>query len=438
MQAGNRSTQHTPATPAFLARQPILDAREQIVAYELLYRSGPGNCAPDKPERDATASVMLHALGIIGLSVLSAGRPVYINFDDANLLEDTPELLTPEQVVLEILETATPNAELLARCLEWKARGYRLALDDFVYRPVWEPFLDTVDIVKLDVRALNAGALLAHVRQAKSRGLRIIAEKVESREEFEYCRGLGCDAFQGYFFARPEIFENTKLPAATATLLDALRRVQEDDDSQAVERTLSRDAGLLYRLLRYASSIGFGNATTPRKLRDAIMRLGRRNLQRWLTLELYAGARDTHAAAESLLELAGQRAELMSMLAVANPQTRKRIDEASAIGCLSLLDTLLGRPMQQLVEGLALPKDMSDALIMQTGPLGRMLALTQALEHADHAAIAGQCQALGLHADELPGLQARALEHHLEQAERLRQAECAREDGAPPGTAAGK
>ncbi|AOU97177.1 hypothetical protein BI364_03425 [Acidihalobacter yilgarnensis] len=404
---------------AFLARQPILNAREQVVAYELLYRNGPRNHAPDALAREATASVMLHALGIIGLSTLAAGRPVYINFDDANLFEDTPELLTPEQVVLEILETATPNANLLARCREWKALGYRLALDDFVYQPAWDPFLDIVDIVKLDVRALNEAALKAHVHQAKARGLWIIAEKVENRAEFEYCRGLGCDAFQGYFFARPEIFTETKLPAAAATLLDALRRVREDADTQELERVLSRDTALLYRLLRYAGSVTFGATTTPQNLSAAITRLGRRNLQRWLTLELYASARDTHAAAESLLELANHRAELMGVLAESRHYSREHVDEASAVGCLSLLDTLLHHSMAQLVESLTLPDEMSGALLAQEGTLGQMLALTQALEQADHPAVAEFSLQLGLHPSDLPKLQAKALRNQIQMAEDL-------------------
>ena len=394
--------------PAFLARQPILDADERIVGYELLYRDTRHNAASGFDIRRATASVIVNTLGVMGLSDVSGGQPVYINFDAADLCDNAAELLPAERVVLEILETATPSAELLARCREWKRMGYRLALDDFVYRPAWEPFLDVVDIVKLDVRELDDAALLAHVRQAKEHGLTVIAEKVERRGEFEYCRQLGCDAFQGYFFAQPEILEDTKLPAASIALLDLLRRVQEDADSPDLERALSRDAGLLYRLLRYAGSVSFG-ARPPQNLRSAVARLGRRNLQRWLMLELYASARADGSGAEPLLDLAGYRAELMTALAETGKHPLAPADEACAVGCLSLLDTLLHRPMAQIIDGIALPNAMRSALLAHDGPLGDMLSLMQALEQADTDAVARICSQLGLPAEELPALQARAL-----------------------------
>ncbi|WP_455386001.1 EAL and HDOD domain-containing protein [Acidihalobacter prosperus] len=392
--------------PAFLARQPILDADERIVGYELLYRDTQHNAATGLDARRATASVIVNTLGIMGLHDVSGGQPVYINFDAADLCDNAAELLPPERVVLEILETATPSAELLARCRDWKRMGYRLALDDFVYRPAWEPFLDVVDIVKLDVRELATAALQAHVRQAKTHGLTVIAEKVEDRGEFEHCRQIGCDAFQGYFFARPEILEDTKLPAAGIALLDLLRRVQDDADPPDLERALSRDTGLLYRLLRYAGSVSFG-ARPPQNLRSALARLGRRNLQRWLMLELYASARN--AGTDPLLDLAGYRAELMTVLAETGRHPLIEVEEACAVGCLSLLDTLLHRPMAQIIDGIALPDAMRTALLAHDGPLGDMLSLMQALEQADTNAVARICGQLGLPAEELPALQARAL-----------------------------
>ena len=123
--------------PAFLARQPILDADERIVGYELLYRDTRHNAATELDVRRATASVIVNTLGIMGLSEVSDGQPIYINFDAADLCGNAAELLPPERVVLEILETAIPSAELLTRCREWQRMGYRLALDDFVYRPAW-------------------------------------------------------------------------------------------------------------------------------------------------------------------------------------------------------------------------------------------------------------------------------------------------------------
>lgn len=407
---------NSPQTPsdthlAYLARQPILNTQLQIVAFELLYRSGTQNIGPGPSVQNATATVMLHALGVIGLSSIASGRPVYINFDDANLLADLPELLPPDKVVLEILETAKPTTQLLERCKEWLGIGYRLALDDFIYRPEWEPFLKIVQIVKLDVRALGLDTFAAHVKMMKSHGLSVLAEKVESQEEYETCLKLGCDLFQGYFFARPEIISETKLPVVTTTLLEALRRIRQDSDTRELEHTISRDAAVLYRILRYAASIGFGAGKAPQTLTAAIMRLGRRNLQRWLTLELYASAHDINIAAGSLLDLANYRAELMSILASEIGLHHEEIDEAGAVGCLSLLDALFKRPMDKVIDGLALPSMITDALIHETGPLGQILSLTRALEQEESHTIARLCVQIGINETSLPELQAKALEN---------------------------
>lgn len=397
----------------FVARQAILGLDRQIIGYELLYRDGWTGVAVVDDHAQATAEVITNALGVIGLAAVSGGHAIFINLGEADFFDEVAEVLPPDKVVLEILETMSPSDDLYARCTEWKAMGYRLALDDFVYSPDWEPYLELVSFVKLDVLQLDEQALRNHVRLLKARGLQVIAEKVENPDQFKFCSELGCDAFQGYFFARSEILTEETLPASTMALLDALQRLHRDADQPEIERVLTRDAGLLHRLLRFASSIAFG-ARPPENLRSAITRLGHRNLQRWLMLELYVSSKLDSAQAEALFDLASYRAELMATLAKASGDASVQDDEAAAVGALSLLEALLQRPMARILEGLALPGAISAALVARTGPLGDMLTLMGALEQSDEPGIARLCTQLHIKLDDLSALQAHAFETHIQ------------------------
>lgn len=398
---------------AYLARQPIVDRAQKLVGFELLYRDGQRNVAPQTVSSLDTMMVLLNALGVIGLTEVSGHHRLYVNFDTASLGNDVSQLLPPGQTVLEILESAEPDDALLAQCRLLRRAGYSLALDDFVHSPAWDRFLDVVDMIKLDMRQLDAEQMAWHVRLARSRGLKVIAEKVERREEFDSALALGCDAFQGFFFAYPEILVNRPLPTSVQATMDVMRRLQAGEGVRSLEQALSRDPALLYRLLRYAGGVAFGSRP-PQTLRDALQRLGERNLMRWLTLEMYASARSDHAAADALLELASMRAETMAELARGAGHPRGIVDEAGAVGGFSLLEALLGRPLQQLVEGVALPQAMRSALLAQEGPLGDLLVLTLALERGDSARVAQVAARAGIELSRLQETQAAAFRAHAE------------------------
>lgn len=398
---------------AYLARQPIVDRTQKLVGFELLYRDAGQLTAPASVSSLETMMVLVNALGVIGLAEVSGRQKLYVNFDAASLSDDVSHLLPPGHVVLEILESVEPSDMLLEHCYKLRRDGYSLALDDFVYTPAWDRFLDVVDTVKLDVRQLDAGQLVEHIGLARKRGLKVLAEKVERREEFETALSLGCDFFQGFFFARPEVLVDRPLPISVQATMDVMRRLQEGVGLRSLEPALSRDPALLYRLLRYAGGVAFGSRP-PQTLRDALQRLGERNLMRWLTLEMYASARSDRAAADALLELASVRAETMTVLARRVGRRAGGVDEAGAVGGFSLLEALLGRPMQQLVEGVALPDTMRRALLAQEGELGDLLTLTLAMERGDSASAARTAQQVGIELSHLQEIQAAAFKAHVD------------------------
>lgn len=398
---------------AYLARQPIVDRAQKLVGFELLYRDGQRDAAPATVSSLETVMVLVNALGVIGLAEVSGRQKLYVNFDAAGLSGDATRLLPPNRVVLEILETAEPDDELLEQCRLLRRAGYTLALDDFMHAPAWDRFLDVADVIKLDMRQLDAGQMAGHVQLARSRGLKVIAEKVERRDEFEAALQLGCDAFQGFFFAYPEVLVDRPLPTSVQATLGVMHRLQAGEGMRSLEPALSRDPALLFRLLRYAGGVAFGSRT-PRTLRDALQRLGERNLMRWLTLEMYASARGDHAAADALLELASVRAETMAVLARRVGHKAGSVDEAGAVGGFSLLEALLGRPMEQLVEGVALPGTMRRALLAQEGDLGDLLTLTLALERGDSASAARTAERVGIELSQLQEIQAAAFKAHAD------------------------
>ena len=363
---------------------------------------------------------MLNALGVMGLATVSVDQLIFVNMEMEDLIEDLVEVLPPQKTVLEILETAKPSPALLKRCKEWVELGYRLALDDFVYAPEWAPFIELADIIKLDVQALDEKSLASHVKRLKKPGMTLLAEKVEDQESYRRFLELGFDAFQGYFFARPEMLSGYTIASSTMLLLEAIQRIYRDEDVVKIENVLLRDPGLIHRFLRFAGSVAFGSRP-PANLKTAIARVGYRNLQRWLMLELYASDSIDSSASEPLRDLAGYRAEFMGQLASHAFGEMIGIDEAAAVGCLSLLDTLLHRPMDQILEGLAIPEAMKHALLEHTGDLGVLLDLTIAIERADEEAVGNLINTLGIDPDDLMEIQTRALNAHLKLSEAVSQ-----------------
>jgi EAL and modified HD-GYP domain-containing signal transduction protein len=190
-----------------LGRQPILDRAERLVAYELLFRA-----AADQTEAViddnalATASVVTRAFRPIGIQTVVGGCRAFVNVDAETLLSGLVETLPQRQVVLEILESVEVDERILRRCRALKDKGYRFALDDFVgYSETYEPLLDIVDVVKIDVLQLDSVTLSTLVQRLKLRPVRLLAEKVESRERARLCLAIGIDLFQGYLYGRPAV-----------------------------------------------------------------------------------------------------------------------------------------------------------------------------------------------------------------------------------------
>ena len=241
--------------PFFLGRQPILDRRGNTVAYELLFRSDPSGGAHVTDGRQATASVIAHAFSELGIEAVLGNCRGFINFDTDTLLSDLPEALPADKIVLEILETVEFNEAVINRCRELHAAGFRMALDDVTaLSSGHEQVLPIVDVIKLDLMDIPHEQLPAIAEACQRPGIELLAEKVDTREQAEYCHALGFNYFQGYYFARPIVLEGRTVDPSRSVLLKLLQQLMAEAEIQEIESTFKQSPELSYKLMRLVNS----------------------------------------------------------------------------------------------------------------------------------------------------------------------------------------
>lgn len=397
----------------FLGRQPILDRSQNLAAFELLFRSGHFNGAQVEDDVFATATVINHAFTELGIEAVLGRQVGFINLSAPLLMSDVIELLPRSKVVLEILETVRVTDALAQRCRTLKQAGFTLALDDFTGRELeFEPLLDIVDIVKVDVQYMDPAALHETTARLKRLDVRLLAEKVDTRERADQCMALGYHLFQGYYFARPSILSGKRMSHAETALMRLLSLVLTDAATDQVEAVFKQNPDLSVNLIKLVNSVAIGGRGEIRSLRDAIAVLGRRHLQRWLQVLLFASSSAPGADFPSpLLVLAATRGKLMELIAQGlHTPERELADRAFMAGILSLVNALLGMPMQDIVGNMPLDQDIKDALLERSGRLGAMLVLVEALEESDLAGIeAALAQLPALDHGKVPAMQVEAM-----------------------------
>ena len=388
--------------PVFLGRQPILDRSQRIVAYELLFRSaGGGNAAVIEDNFTATAEVVVRAFVELGLVNVLGDCQGFINADEWFLSSDLVELLPTDRVVLEILETVEFTPSVVARLRELKKRGLRLALDDFSrIQSDQIPVMELLDVVKVDLLALEADELPAVIEHLKRWPVKLLAEKIDDGERFRHCSQLGFELFQGYYFAKPTILVGRRVDPARAGVLRLINLVVGDVEVNRLEQEFKRYPNLTYNLLRLVNSVAFGLPTKIDSLRHAIAILGRRQLQRWLQLLLFTQRADGAPPGQPLLALAATRGKLMElMMDSIAPGDRGQADQAFMVGVLSLLDALFGVPLPDLLVELNLADAVRAALLSGEGLLGRLLDIVRSFEQnrfADVTALIAELPCLSL------------------------------------------
>lgn len=369
----------------FLGRQPILDRNQNLVAFELLFRAGQINEANVTNNVHASASVMVNAYGQLGIQRVLGQQRGFINISTELLMSDAILLLPSNHIVLELLESIEITDQVIKRCLELKQLGYHLALDDVTeINGRTEMMLPIVNVVKLDVLAIDETKLKQIINTLRRWPVILLAEKVDSPELAKKCTALGFDMFQGYHFAKPEIISGKRVDTNKLPLLNLLTMVMGDCEAEEIELELKHQPNLSYNLLRLVNSVSFGLQQRINSIKQAVIILGRQQLQRWVQLLLYTSDSSGESISNALMQTAAVRGKLMELIAqIDRPHDKAYQDRAFMVGIFSLLDTLLGMEMQQIVDKLNVPEELTQALLHKTGRLGRQLALIEANEKGD-------------------------------------------------------
>ena len=381
----------------FVARQPILDRSQNVYGYELLYRSGWNNSYDGISSTRATTDVVLNALLHIGMDQLVGGKPAFVNFDRELLLGDLAGLLLPARIVIEVLESVQPDQEIVDRCRDLKRQGFKIALDDVTDLEKIGELITVADFVKVDFRAADHHQQEKVARQALKRSVRLLAEKVETGDEFERAVKLGYTLAQGYFFAKPKIIPGTNIPPAKIAFLRLLRESNKPElDLLRIEDSLKREPALVYKLLRYLNSAAFAWEQPIDSIRHALALLGTDQIRKWIGLLALSAL--TERSPASLTPVAIIRARFCELIA-AKAGFETRSSELFLFGMLSLFEAILRRPTQEIIEHIDLNEDIRNALLNQgqtTDTVRTIYSLVTAFEAASWETVDECAMRLGI------------------------------------------
>lgn len=366
----------------FIGRQAIYDRDLKVSAYELLSRSNAEHNEAFVGEHNAnhaTTVVMLNALTEIGLQQLVGNHPAFINLTYDFLIGKCAIPDLQNQLVLEILEDIEVTDNLVKAVKTLSDNGYMIALDDFIYHDKLLPLVEIANIIKIDILQLDEQELRDHVSKLREHDVRLLAEKVESQHEYELCKGLGFDYFQGYFFCKPNIVEGQRAPANRLTIVNLLAQLQDPNvHIEKLEELISQDLALSYRLLKYINSAAFSLRREVDSIHHAIVMLGLNTIRSLANLMLMSNIDDKP---HELLVIAIIRARMCEELAVNFDKKTK--ETYFTAGLFSVIDALMDSSMEDIVSQLPLSTELRDALLEQKGIVGEALKCCIAFERAD-------------------------------------------------------
>jgi c-di-GMP phosphodiesterase len=390
-----RRTPTLKAMDALVARQPIFNTLGTVVGYELLYRETPtSDSAGATDVSTMSARTIVTALVDIGLTELVGASRAWINLPERALLEDDWTLLDRTTVVIEVLETVPVNESTIAAMQRLTLNGFEVALDDFEDAPQFAPFLDLANVVKIDVLGKDPAQLSTDVARYKKRGLPVLAERIETQEVYVACRAAGFDLFQGYYFARPEVVTGKRLSPQVAVLAEAMNRLADEEfNLRDLERTFAADPSLTLKLLRIANSAANGSSGVD-SVRQAIALVGRNALRRWIAVLLAASGPQARGEDSERFRVALERARFAEL--VAERTDRRRAPAAFFAGLLSMLDVVLGTPLDELLATINVTDEVRAALMDRLGPLAPPILLAEAVELGLWESARAQAGDLGL------------------------------------------
>ncbi|CAN2254963.1 cyclic di-GMP phosphodiesterase [Bacillus vallismortis] len=369
----------------FVARQPIFNRKEQVVAYELLYRDSEENVYNAKDGDQATADLVINSFLNIGIEKLTEGKRCFVNFTESLMFSNLPTSFNPKQLVIEILEDIPITPALISRCKELKNMGYMLALDDFyainsLSEDLLEELMSYIDILKIDFLKTTRMERRKILQTYGCRGLIFLAEKVETRKEYKQAAQDGFQLFQGYFFSEPRIISGHDLSTHFYSYYELLNELsKEQPNIKRVTEYIERDLSLSYQILKFLNSSHSRLSQKIESIQQAIMLLGFNEIKRWIYILSFKDlSRKGHSSKHEIIKISLMRAKLCELLArkTARPQPASYM----LIGMFSLIDTLLHREIEEIIQELPLKDEVGQALLGEQNDYYHMLELVKCIE----------------------------------------------------------
>jgi c-di-GMP-related signal transduction protein len=365
----------------FVARQPILDSNKEVFAYELLFRSGLDNFFHSDAPDSACSTVMVDSFLVHGMQSLTGGRKAFINATRNILINQYATLLPKELLVMEVLETVEPDEKVVAACKTMKEQGYQIALDDFVYNKQFDQLLGLADFIKVDFQATSPVARRQLAHQYASRGIKMLAEKVETPDQFQEAMEIGYTYFQGFFFCKPEIVIGRDIPPFKHNYLWLMKEINKaEPDISQIEQILKQETSLCYKMLRYLNSATFAFVGEIRSLRHALSLMGFNEVRKWVSLVVLSCMGEDKP--KEVVVNAVTRARFCENLAP-SIGLKDRSSELFLMGLLSMLDVILERPLADILNEVRVAQDLKSALLNGVNTLHHVYELALAYERGN-------------------------------------------------------
>jgi len=363
----------------FIGRQPIYDRNLGVYAYELLFRSEQSNTADITDGDKATSDVIVNTFLEIGLDNIVNKRPAFINLTRSFFVNHQTISLPKDRVVLELLEDIEADEEVIEGVKRLSEQGYTIALDDFIYHESLKPLVKLANLIKIDVMSLDRDEIRDHVLALRKHPVKLVAEKVETQEDFDYCLDLGFDYFQGYFFAQPKVIRGRRLPNNRIAILNLLRHLQDPDITPGqLEDLIAQDVTFSYRILRYVNSASYALSRTIESIQQAVVILGLRTVNSWTTLLAMSQVDNKPTELVITAMVRGKMAEEL-----AKAQKCHCPETFFTVGLFSALDALMDNTMEEILTQLPLADHISNALLHRQGIHGEILSCVLAYERGE-------------------------------------------------------
>jgi c-di-GMP phosphodiesterase len=368
----------SPASADFwIARQPIVDRKDALAGYELLYRASPTSDAFLRNSSALAARTIVEVFMEMNLADICGEHRIYLKITRDMILDEAIEALPRHRVVFEVPPIGEQDGRAHERVRGLANKCYRIALDDFAPSDPRAPLLDVVDAVKIDLGQWTDAALDQHVAVVSGRGAKVIASGVHKRADLERARARGCHLFLGSLREAPEVLAGKRSPSMRASVLRVLQLAEDPSASTTdLERAILGDVSLAYRLLRLLNSSLFAPASKIESVRHAIVLLGRERLRRWIVLNALSGLDDRPSPLLNLAAVRGRMCETIAEELTRLGAERGAIPPPAAFfsaGLFSLVGAVLGVPVSEIVRELPLAPEIADALTGGKGIVGRVL-----------------------------------------------------------------